>query len=153
MKRQRIKTGAIVKIPIEKEYHTYGRLLLRPYVEIYDGKTKENISRLEEIVSKPILFTLCVFDYAVTKGRWEIIGRTDFSENEVNIPLQFIQDPINPKSCQTIDALGNMEPASVEQCRKLERSAVWDPEHIEERIKDYYAGKPNKWAESLRFKE
>jgi hypothetical protein len=30
---------------------------------------------------------------------------------------------------------------------------VWEPEHVEERIRDHYAGRANRWAESLRIQE
>lgn len=34
----------------------------------------------------------------------------------------------------------------------LERLAVWDPEHVEDRIRDHYNGVQNIWVESLRLK-
>lgn len=27
---------------------------------------------------------------------------------------------------------------------------VWSPEHVEDRLRDHFAGRPNKWEESLR---
>jgi len=35
----------------------------------------------------------------------------------------------------------------------LERAAVWGPSHVEDRLRDHYAGRKNKWVESLRIKE
>ena len=32
----------------------------------------------------------------------------------------------------------------------LFRLAVWEPAHVEDRLRDHYAGAPNKWVESLR---
>ena len=153
MKRQKIKKGAIVKIPFDQQFHTYGRLLIKPYIEIYDFKTETDVLKMDEIIAKPVLFTLCVFDHAITSGRWEIIGTTMLDDAVANIPKQFLQDVGNYQKCRLIDADGNITAASIEECRELERSAVWEPEHIEDRIRDYYAGKPNIWVESLKLKE
>jgi hypothetical protein len=46
-----------------------------------------------------------------------------------------------------------MTPVSIDKCRGLERSAIWEPEHVEERLSDHYAGKVNRWAESLKLIE
>jgi hypothetical protein len=153
MKRQKFVPGAIVKIPLDETYHTYGRLLVRPYVAVYDYRTDADQADLQEIIKRAILFIVCVYDYAITKGRWEIIGKVSLDSDNVEVPPQFIQDSYAPYNCSLIDALGNLTPATIEECRGLERSAVWEPEHVEERIRDFYAGKVNRWAESLKLKE
>ena len=152
MKKQRIKPGSIIKVQFDEHFHTYGRILIRPYIEFYDYKINSDILDLEIIISQPILFTLCVYDYAITKGRWQIIGEMPFIEADINIPLQFLQDPIDLNRCRVIDAFGNISPATINQCEHLEPSDVWEPEHVEERLQDYYQGKPNKWVESLKLK-
>lgn len=43
-------------------------------------------------------------------------------------------------------------PATPEECAVLERAAVWDPGHVEDRLRDHFAGQSNKWVESLRLK-
>jgi hypothetical protein len=40
--------------------------------------------------------------------------------------------------------------ASYGECTSLERAAVWDTEHIEDRLEDYFNGRENKWVESLK---
>jgi len=153
MKKQKFTPGAIVKVQFEESCHIYGQLLMKPYVAFYDFKVSDDQSNLREIVEKPVLFILCVFDHAITKGRWEIIGKVSFEENNIEIPLQFIQDSYPPYNCFLIDASGNMRPASIDQCRGLERSSVWEPEHVEERLRDFYASRINRWVESLKYRE
>jgi hypothetical protein len=152
MKRQRLKEGAIVKIPLQDGYHSYGRLLYNPYVEIFDYHTKEDVTNMDEIVSKPVLFTLSVYNDAITKGRWKIVGEKLYSPDK-KIPLQFMQDITDPKECHLIDALGNMRRVSLKECRGYERAVVWEPEHIEERIEDHFAGRSNIWVETFKLKE
>ncbi len=153
MTRQRIQSGAIVKIPLGDGSHTYGRLLIKPYIEVYDSVTRDEIRDLARIVASPVLFTVSVFDRAITQGRWPIVGRLPYDEETAEMPLQFLQDAANPRRCRLIDAWGNITPASIEECTGLERAAVWEAEHVEDRIRDHYAGRPNMWAESLKLKE
>ena len=40
--------------------------------------------------------------------------------------------------------------ATQEQVRGMECAAVWEPEHVVDRLNDQFAGRPNKWVESLR---
>lgn len=56
MKRQRFTNGAIVKIPLGDGTHTYGRLMIAPYIEVYDSRTREELE-ISEILESPVLFT------------------------------------------------------------------------------------------------
>jgi hypothetical protein len=49
----------------------------------------------------------------------------------------------------TIYLLGDIRPAKRKECVGLECCAVWDPEHVEDRLKDHFAGIPNKWVQSM----
>lgn len=151
MKRQRITPGAIVKIVFDSDRHTYGRLLVRPFVQIYDAARVDDASELSGVLSQPTLFTVGVYDWAIKKGRWLVVGRTDFNEENEPIHEEFIEDKGFPPKYRIIDWFGSARSASLAECRKLQRCAVWEPEHIEERIRDHYAGRPNKWLESLRL--
>ena len=31
-------------------------------------------------------------------------------------------------------------------------AAVWDPQHVEDRLRDHFAGLPNKWVQSLALR-
>jgi hypothetical protein len=48
---------------------------------------------------------------------------------------------------------GQIRPATKKECIGLEREAAWDPTHVEDRIRDYYAGRKNKWVESLKIRQ
>lgn len=43
------------------------------------------------------------------------------------------------------------EPATIDECAGLERAAVWSAEHLEDRLRDHFAGSPNKWSASLEI--
>ncbi len=88
IKRQRRTIGAIVKVPLEKGFHTYARILKYDFA-FYDFRTDH--------------FVLV--------------------ENGVR------------------------RPATKEECKGLERSAVWTPEGIQRRLNDHYAGRKNYYIE------
>jgi hypothetical protein len=70
VKRQKRTMGAIVRIPLQKGYHTYGRVL-KSGMAFYDLKSKKD-EELQFIVSQPILLVTGVSHSAVTKWIREI---------------------------------------------------------------------------------
>ncbi len=153
MKRQKHTIGAIVKIKIDHEFQTYARILNNASYAFYDCRTKNDIKDLNLIASKPILFILSVYKSAITKGRWLKIGTLPLEEKLKSLPLTFIQDDLNPNIFQIYDPnTGEFRKALKEECLDLECASVWEAEHVEERLRDHYDGKPNVWVEQLRIK-
>jgi hypothetical protein len=74
-------------------------------------------------------------------------------EKYKTLPLKFIQDPIQRQSFQIYDPnTGNIHPSKKEDCIGLERAAVWEASHVEDRILDHFEGRENKWVKSLQIK-
>ena len=68
-------------------------------------------------------------------------------------PLKFIQDSLNPNNFELYNPnTGEITKATREQCEGLECAAVWEAEHVEDRLRDYFDGKPNTWVEQLAIK-
>lgn len=154
MKRQRFISGTVVRIPTNEGYHTYGQLLVDPYIQVFDCKTHEELQDLLTIVRKPVLFTVCFFyRQAITNGLWEAVGKLPFDKSKILIPKQYRQHVFNRTKCTLVDIFGNETPASIEECRGLERLAVWLPKNIVTRIEDHYAKRQNSTVHSLRLKE
>jgi hypothetical protein len=147
-KRQKRTVGDFVKIKLDECHHAYARVLEKALFAFYDAFTDKGLS-LEEIKARPILFKIWVMNVAVTSGRWEIIGNAPLEKNLLEQPYFFKKDPLSPKSL-SIYHEGNERPATLEECKNLECAAVWDAEHVEDRLRDHYAGKSNKWVESMR---
>jgi hypothetical protein len=101
----------------------------------------------------PPLFVVLVTRAAYSTGRWGRPLRL-LPENEIiPIPKFFSQGVINKFDCKIIDPVAHRKvTANPSECIGLEREAVWSPEHIESRILDTYAGRPNIYAESLQPK-
>jgi hypothetical protein len=146
------KPGDIVRIDIGDGRHTYGQLVTAPYVAVYDFPTTEQATDPAEVVGKPILFTVGVYDRAIGRRGWPVIGQAPPGSPGIAVPEQFMQDPFNPASLRIIDADGNMRPATYEECEGLEPCSVWEAEHVAGRIRDHYAGRPNVALEHMKLR-
>ena len=66
--------------------------------------------------------------------------------------MQFIQDPINPEKFELYNPnTGEITSTTRDEAKGLERAAVWEAEHIESRLRDYYEGKENTWVNQLKI--
>jgi hypothetical protein len=142
MKRQRWKAGDLVKIPLTDGTNGYGWVIRAGLVEFLDLNSKEDVS-VGLITKSAKLFALLVNRSAITKGYWEIIGnvpRTD-SHDEFRF---FMQDMFTKKLSvyRSGDTWWKIEPATFEECEKLERMAVWDACHVEDRLISHFGGTP-----------
>ncbi|GAA3970749.1 immunity 26/phosphotriesterase HocA family protein [Allohahella marinimesophila] len=142
--------GDIVKIELEDKSYCFGRVLREPLMAFYDLKTP-SIPDVEHILHRPILFKLAVMNSAVTSGRWKVIANSQLEE-ELTHPVSFFkQDPITKAVCLYVD--DKEIAASKEECKNLERAAVWSAEHVEDRLRDHFLGVKNSWVESLKLKD
>jgi hypothetical protein len=152
MARQRFEPGVILRIDVDGPRHAYARMLsTHPYVAVYEGLTDADLTP-EEVVQRPVLFVLAVFDGVYKTGRWPKVGAVPVEVAPVGIPEFFRQDMFNPSDCTIVDHLGNSRPATPLECAGLERSAVWDAEHVEQRLRDQDADRPNAYLEHMKLK-
>jgi hypothetical protein len=152
MKRQRRITGTVVRIPLGSEGHGYGVVLERSSLAVLDLLTSQELP-VEAVLQHKTLFVLTVYNNAITSGRWTAIGREPLQPRFIRLPLQYIQDSVNPDCFQIYDPnLGTMAPATKEECAGLEAAAVWEAEHVESRISDHFSGKKNVWVKQLEIK-
>ena len=146
---RRKKPGTIVRIELDDGHHTYARELEHPFVAVYDARTSEPLQP-EQIIEHPALFIVGVFDKAF--NRWKKIGYVPLRPNELAVPDRFIQDVANPANCRLVDINGNARPATIEECEGRESATIWDSDEVADRIRDHYAGRPNRLAELLKVK-
>ena len=150
-KKQRRKNGDIVEIVVDNKKY-FARVLENPLFAFYDIQVELDVLVLcEDIIMKPVLFKIDVMKYAITGGRWKVIGNLPLSDDLLEPPVFFRQDALNDELFLYY-ADGTEAPASFEQCAELECAAVWDPQHVEDRLVDHYHGRPNCWYESARPK-
>ncbi|MDA3559550.1 immunity 26/phosphotriesterase HocA family protein [Acinetobacter sp. AOR15_HL] len=151
MKKQRFKEGALLQIDLKNGQYAFGWVVNKEETLFYDFFT-DNISslNLDKIYSAKELFRVAVMKYAITSAQWTVIDNKPI-EADLAIPNKyFMQDVITKEF--SIYYQGNILPATYEEIKDLECAAVWEPEHVEDRLRDYFAGVPNVWVEDLKPK-
>lgn len=149
----RRREGDLVKINLADGCHSYAQVAAEPLLVFFEGCQADDLST-EEVVRLPVLFRLCVANHAVTLGRWQVIGRRPLTPENRQEPYFYKQDPVTGRLAlyHSSFAETNWERAAdLSECAGLECAAVWEPEHVEDRLRDHYAGRSNKWVESLRI--
>ena len=150
MKRQRRTAGALLSVPLGDGTHCYALTLPEADFAFFDLRS-DSVQESTNVLSRPILFRVAVHKSAWATGRWPEISNVEVPGDLLEPQPTFMQDAIDPERF-SIYLAGHIRPASRAECEGLERCAVWDPEHVEDRLRDHFAGKPNVWVESLRLK-
>ncbi len=148
-KRIRRKLGDILAIRLDETTYSFAHVLKEPLIAFYDLRIAA-IPTLDQVLSAPIAFCVCVTNHVVTSGIWPIIGNAPLTADLREEPLFYKKDPISGSVSIYRDSTGEEIPATKEQCEELECSAVWDLDHLVDRLRDHFAGRSNRWAESLR---
>lgn len=153
MRKIKYLPGSIVKIPLKSGHHTYGRVLLEGYIEVFDAKSNEDVLDFNRIVSRAKLFTVSLYDSVFKKAIWENVGFVELDEDSRKLPLEFMQDIVDPTKCRIVDFWGKETPASIDECRGLERYAVWNANAVEARLNAYYEGRIDPGTYDSRLRE
>lgn len=125
----------------------YGRQLQGADVEFYDLFLRaDEVADLTTLPERRVLFQLYVMDYAFKRnGRWDLLDVVTLTDEEASrVTRTWKCDPINGRlsiywSDRAAKTWGE-EPAAPAECIGLEQCAVWDPEHVEERLRAYLGG-------------
>jgi hypothetical protein len=133
-------------------WHTYALMLESVDMAFFDARSTAELP-IDEIVARPVLFRVAVHKSAYNTGRWLRVGAVPIPDALRGGVPEFRQDPITGHLEISDDEGVTFRDATLDECRGLERLAVWEPEHVEDRLRDHYAGVPNKWVESLRPRE
>ncbi|WP_158553223.1 Imm26 family immunity protein [Mesorhizobium denitrificans] len=151
LKRIQKKEGDVFIVPITDTQHCYAVALNHPLFGFFDvlSDTEHSVSSIDRY---DVLFAVWVMDYAVKKGRWRKLGHTEKFKGCFEGTRFFKQDTINGRLTSYCDTDGSEFPISYNEAIGLEAAAVWDPEHVEQRLRDHFAGVPNKWVEIMKLK-
>ncbi|MCY1074852.1 immunity 26/phosphotriesterase HocA family protein [Archangium lansingense] len=151
MKKVRIhRSGSFLRIPLADGTFGYGRALTRVFDAFYEYRTESPDSDLDRIASKPILFKIAVRH--LEPSSWEVIGRRKLEESLAQPIVQFRQDVGDFRRCEIFDTADNVRSAEPQECVGLERMAVWDEYHVEERLLDTFMGRPSGIVERMKVR-
>jgi hypothetical protein len=141
--------GDVLIIPLGDGTFGAGRVLKSPLVAFYDYRGND-IPDIYKIIKQKVIFKLWVMNYAITDGDWTVVGNLPLEPELTKEPLFYKRDSITKALSIYRNSTGEQYLAKLEDCAGLECAAVWEPEHVVDRLNDYFAGRPNKWVESLR---
>jgi len=138
--------GTIVRVSVSEHGFVYAVLLRTPFVRFFEQQHVGASPNVAELQNAKILFEVAMGDSAIRDGRWPVVGVMPVDESYR--PAEFVQDE---KGCEIVDAAGRRA-ATVEECMGLERASIWQPEHIESRLADHFAGRPNVHVQEGRLR-
>ncbi|GIH05499.1 hypothetical protein Rhe02_35660 [Rhizocola hellebori] len=146
----RFVSGGVLRVPLPGEEVAYAVMLATfPYVAFYGED--DGLVDHKPPSGRP-LFVVAVQKNAYSGGGWGPVlfrlGERDLPQ----IPSFYRQNVMRADDCEIVEASGVTRKASPAECIGLERSAVWAAVHIERRIQDHYANRPNAFLESMRLK-
>lgn len=147
--------GDILKIELGDETHSYAHVSTDPLVIFYDCKTSSDLP-LSEISQLPVAFRVWVLNADLKRGTWKKVGNVPLAPSHLEQPYMFKQDRITGKlSLHHSDFVDtNYErSASLDECRGLERAAVWEAAHVEDRLRDHDKGVESKWVKLMAIEE
>lgn len=150
MVRTSFRPGAVFRVPAGDSAVAYAVMLeVFPYVAFYSSDTTFPDGGRP---STDPMFIVLVERSAYSRGAWgEPIERLQASELPP-IPRFFWQSPVNKRDCKIVEPIKHRVAATPEECLELEPEAVWAMPHIQSRILDSYAGRPNPFLESLKVR-
>jgi hypothetical protein len=139
--------GALFRIPVEDD-HAYALMLSKSgYVAFY-GKDVEFDD--EGAPAGPPLFTVLVTDPTYSGRKWGKPIRMVSGDELPRIP-KFFRQTATGADLRIVDPeAGRVASARREDLEGLEQEGAWTADHIKSRILDAYAGRPNRFAESLK---
>lgn len=150
MAKQRRTRGSILEIKLDNGKYAYAQDLDVDvlFYDIYLDNPLKDLTILNEV--KPLFF-IGVYNDVITNGDWKKIGKLPIKEDYKETPLKFIQDGLNPNNFELYNPnTGEITPTTKKKIIGLERASVWDKNHVEDRIIDYYNQKPCVWLKEDR---
>ncbi len=145
-RRSKTEAGNIFEIPLGDGGLVYGIVIKSPLAAFFDSRFTERPS-LDLIVSQPVAFRIWIMDAALGKHGWKVIGSAPVPEALATPAVFYKFDSIARKF--SLYSSPNETPATREQCIGLESAAVWSACHVESRLADHFAGRPNRFVQSL----
>ncbi|WP_160676192.1 Imm26 family immunity protein [Clostridium sp. C8-1-8] len=129
-RRKQLRLGDVYAIPLPNGKYAYGRLFKDGCIAIYKhiGENIEDIPKEEKYS-----FTVGVYKDVLQSGKWSVVDSRAFKdENEAWPPPMCVIDSMSGE--YSIYYKGEFEPSNEFECDGLEQAAVWEAEHIIDRI-------------------
>lgn len=155
MSQKKYASGAVYRVPLEREPDAIGIVINEPLMAFFAGPA-DGGQNIEGALQGAPLFKVCVAKAPMRTGRWQYLGVFELPQ-VLREPVWFYRMDIGTLSTSIcgigIDlSLDNARdrPAAASECRGLEIFSVWSDVQVEGRLKDSLDGRPNKFVEHER---
>ena len=129
-KRKLLKAGDLYAIPLPNGTFAFGRTFKDACIAIYKhiGKSIEDLPQIDEYQ-----FTVGIYNDVLKSGVWPVVGYRPFkNDDEQWPPPMCVIDSISGE--YSIYHKGEFKSSNKSECEGLEVAAVWEAEHIIDRI-------------------
>lgn len=147
-KKVREKIGDIFQVDLGDGIFGYGQVVSKVEYAFFDFFNEGSIPNFSDVINSNILFGISVDRYVLRDGLWPIIGRFSVSEVAMKKQSFFTHDRFTNE--YTIWTQEGKYPATPEEIQDLECLASWGHDHVEQRLRDHLAGRPNCIVERFR---
>lgn len=141
----------MVRVRLDNGLFAYGQMLNEPEYAFFDIRDS-GAAEATLVAKQSVIFRLWVMRNAHGSGRWEKIGNALLQAPLESPVLRFNQDSLNPTKIRLGEDGVAGRLVTPEECEQYECAAVWDANHVEDRLRDHFEGRSNVWVESLRPK-
>jgi hypothetical protein len=145
----RQKPGQVLRIPLGDGTYGYCQMVDKVRHAFFDFSDNGEKSDIEKILSSKMIFKCTVDSYVINKGYWEIIGSFPIKEHLTIYEKSFSYNH-HSNRYQIFKQGTGFIPASWEEIKDLEPFASWGHTHIEQRLRDHFAGRPNYHVEGFK---
>jgi len=136
---QKIRIGALVEVDLGEGSYAYARIVSKSELAFYDVLVKGAPSCYEAIYTQAIAFVIAVMNTAVRSNRWKIVDEKLLERELAQERLYFMQDTLTGQYSVYYSVTGEIQPSCKEICVNLERAAVWDAQHVEDRLRKHFS--------------
>lgn len=150
LRRRSPERGSFLRVPLPDGSFGFGRVVGATTVAFYNWRTDSPSVDLDELESKPVLFTQTVAQRGL--AGWAVLGVRELVGDVARPFVTFMQDLADPQRCTISDSAGMRRSASPEECIGLEKSSVWEAHHIEQRLLDALEGRENEDERLMRVR-
>lgn len=136
MAKRKPRDGSFIEIAVSDGSVACARVLPNAQLAVYESRVKPGTkAEPEQFLGTKIAFVTAVMNSAYRSDRWVVSGWAAL-EPEFESPFFYaMKDKLTGAYSLYRSTDGAIEAASKEQCEALEPAAVWDAEHIDERLK------------------
>ena len=145
-RRSAWEPGNLFEVDLSDDGFAYGMVIDFPLAAFFDRRFTERPS-IADTLSCATAFRIWIMRSCLKRTGWPVIGFAPIPEALSEPPTFYKFDTVSHRFSKYRSPLET--PATREECLGLESASVWSAVHVESRLNDHFAGRPNKWVEQL----